>query len=108
MASLTAPQRRALEILRDNPGITPRGFSEKMWPDSEGHRRLGSCGPNGVTRGIGMWKAGGSYLGKLGKQGWVRYRGFHNGGGHELTKEGRRALAGTGAASLLPLGPGAL
>lgn len=73
---MTESQRRALEIVRDNPGIRPGDFAKKMWPDKK-------TGPQG----------GGRYLGKLAKQGWLGYK--DNWGvreGYFLLRAGKDAL----------------
>ena len=72
MAKLTEARKKALEIVRDNPGIAPREFAALMWPDSEGWKHSHGCGPNGSHRGGGMYKTGGSYLGKLYKYGLIK------------------------------------
>lgn len=92
MSNLTPARRRALEILRDYPGIRPLGFAEKMWPDSEGWSHLTSCGPKGVTRGGGMPQAAGSYLGKLRKDGLVRNNVSDFNNDYYLTEKGKQAL----------------
>ncbi|HEX5704922.1 MAG TPA: hypothetical protein VFX97_17120 [Pyrinomonadaceae bacterium] len=89
--TLTNSQRRALEIVRDHPGIAPREFAEFMWPDSDGHSNLTNCG-RGVTRGGGMNLAGGGYLGKLCRKGLV-YRSPQRGSfGYCVSSEGSKAL----------------
>jgi len=89
---MTPKQKMALEIIRDNPGIYPREFAKKMWPDSDGHDRHHNCGPKGVTRGGMMNMAGGGYIGRLVKAGLViRHYGKHQNGVY-LTKEGVEAL----------------
>lgn len=84
---ITDTTYRALCILRDNPGIRPREFSKKMWPDSLGHQNHTPAGPHGVTRGGGMWLAAGGYLGKLAHRGLTR--GYEN---HYLAAEGKAAI----------------
>ena len=66
-----ASYTRALEILRQHPGISARGFAEQMWPNAEGWHHVCKVG-RGATYGAGMWRAGGGYLGRLIKQGLVR------------------------------------
>jgi hypothetical protein len=94
MTKLTSARRKALEILRDHPGIRPRGFAEKMWPDSEGWSHSTKCGPHGVTRGGGMPQAAGSYLGKLRKDGLVRLDLSQFNNDYYLTEKGKHALGG--------------
>jgi hypothetical protein len=61
----------ALAIIKEHGPVTPRQFSQLMWPDAEGHEVPGSCG-HGVAVGIGMWKAAGSFLGKLNRMGLIK------------------------------------
>lgn len=94
---LSKAQRRALEILRDNPGIAPRAFAKKMWPDSEGHKHHTKCGNKGVSVGGGMNLAAGGFLGKLAKAGLVaaghEWRLYGMGPlGYFLTVAGKAAL----------------
>ncbi len=81
--TLTAPQRKALEILRDFPEIGADGFASKMWPQQPGRR---------FKRGMAM--AAGSYIGKLKKKGWARdsYRRSEYGTAYELTAAGQEKL----------------
>ena len=92
---LTDSQRRALEILRDNPGIRPREFGERMWPDSDCWQHRSKCGSRGVTVGGGMNLAAGGYLGKLYRLKLascsVRHPRYSR-DGWGLTQEGREAL----------------
>ena len=90
--TLTPARRKALEIIRDHPGIRPRGFAEKMWPDSEAWSHHTKCGPNGVTRGGGMPLAAGGFLGKLRHAGlvWNDLRNYNN--DYHLTEKGKEAL----------------
>lgn len=90
--SLTHSQRRALEIVQENPGIRPREFAKGMWPDSPGWKRSAKCGPNGAHRGGGMYTAGGAYLGKLEGLGLVCRDLSSRYGGRKITEAGRRAL----------------
>lgn len=90
--ALTASQRRALEIVRDNPGIAPREFAVKMWPDSMGHERHHKCGPHGSTKGGMMNMAGGGYLGKLAKAGLLLRSFERYGSVFHLSGEGRKKL----------------
>jgi len=62
---LTITQRKALQIIRDDPGVRPREFARAMWPDSPGWKRFVQCGPKGSHQGGGMYRAGGAYMGKL-------------------------------------------
>jgi len=98
---LSKARRRALEILRDNPGVTAGRFGHLMWPDAEGHKHHTKCGNKGVSVGGGMNLAAGGFLGKLIKAGLVvctsdshYYKGrvrFGLGEFH-LAAEGRKAL----------------
>ena len=63
---------RALTIIRDRPGISPRYFAEYMWPDSEGWRH-NFRGGGGTQRGKGMWLCAGGYLKKLAKKGLINW-----------------------------------
>ena len=81
----------ALEIIRDREPCNARSFSLLMWPDAEGHKTLGSCG-YGVTAGVGMWKAAGSFLGRLEARGFIRGRGDSE-TPYRLTANGEQALA---------------
>lgn len=91
---LTAPRRRALEILeRRVEGLTPAFFAAEMWPDSKCWKRSYKCGPKGASRGIAMATAAGGFLGKLGRLGLVQTKlvfGHHQ--MHVITSEGRKAL----------------
>lgn len=97
---LTAPQRRALDILDyatgddgRRSGLTPTDFAHLMWPGADGWRRVSKCGPYGSRRGGGMVLGGGGYLGKLVKRGLAR-RVFGCRGSYrfEITDLGRNAL----------------
>jgi hypothetical protein len=90
---MTPVQQRALEIIRDHPGITPRAFGRLLWSDAEAWQYCHKCGNNGSSTGGGMNLASGAYLGKLAKAGLV-YRDFGSYGQTKayLTKEGREAL----------------
>jgi hypothetical protein len=91
---LTPTKKRALEILRDYPGLTPRAFGHKLWPDHPGWQRHTKCGPKGTSHGGGMNLASGGFLGKLKKEGLVRveYARYHHAAEHYITEEGLRAL----------------
>lgn len=86
---MTPFQKKALETLRDHPGITAGKFAEKMWPDNLMHVRI-SNGGHGAQSGKAGWLCGGSYLGKLRKKGWCR--SGPRGRGYQLSHEGIRQL----------------
>jgi len=73
---LTEAQERALRIfyeVRQNNRygtLSARFFAEKMWPDSDGWKRVSNQG-NGATSGKGMWLSAGSYLSKLKRLGYL-------------------------------------
>lgn len=69
---LTDAQRRALEIVQSNPGISAAEFARKMWPESHGWNTRRKCGGYGVHKGGGMYVAAGQYLGKLHRAGLVK------------------------------------
>ena len=92
VVKLTPAQRRALEIVRDNPDIRPRIFANLMWPDSEGHRHHTKCGPRGSTRGGGMRLSAGGYLGKLSRAGLLVYTGHKYGSAYVISRAGEEAL----------------
>lgn len=83
----------ALQIVRDNPGIVPARFADKMWPTSEGWKRPAKCGPSGSHRGGGMYLAAGGFLGRLYRQGLVQRSYGKYGRPHfYLSQTGSRAL----------------
>ncbi len=99
--TLTNELRRALEIIRDNPGrLSPGTFAYKMWPDSEGWSKLTKISNrNGVRHGAMMPMLGGSYLQKL------RNKGLVVGRPPSITKLGLEALARTKPIRKGPLNP---
>lgn len=101
MMKLTAPQRRALEILREFGGLHARAFALHMWPDSKGWttrcRRRGS-NTNGAI-GAAMWMKGGTFLRRLERRGLVR----EVGGAFELTRSGKEHLDVTAAENVIDL-----
>ncbi len=74
--SITEKQRQALQILKENPGISAGDFAEKMWPENPMHREH-SNGGNGCQPGKAGWLCGGSYLGKLIKKGLAKKGPYH-------------------------------
>lgn len=70
---LTPFKKRALEIIRDDPGIDAGSFARKMWPESLMHRRVSNQG-NGACRGKASWLCGGSHVMKLVKMKLVEDR----------------------------------
>jgi len=88
---ITKAQRRALEIVRDRPGIAPREFAQAMWPNSKGHEHHHKCG-HGSSKGGMMNMAGGGYLGKLVRAGLLERSYARHGSVFYLTKEGQEEL----------------
>lgn len=84
---------KALEIVRDHPGIRPGNFADLMWPDSDAHLAQHGCGRNGngVQQGAGINKSAGGYLAKLCKHDYVKNT-FNNPHGYEITKKGLNAI----------------
>ncbi len=91
---LTPTRRRALEIIRDYPGLAPREFGHKLWPDHLGWNRHTKCGPSGTSHGGGMNLAAGAFLGKLKKEGlvYVRYTPHSYQSHHHISEKGLEAL----------------
>jgi hypothetical protein len=84
---------RALRIIADEPGIRPREFAKKMWPDSDGWKRHSRSGPKGAHRGGGMYLTGGAFLGRLNNDGLTYHTNtYQYDTGHALTTAGERAL----------------
>ena len=84
----------ALHLIQDNRIRMPREFARLMWPNSPYWDKVYNVG-NGATKGVGMWKAGGSLLSKLASAGlirrpWCDERDDH----YSLTDKGREYLAG--------------
>ena len=92
--ALTDPQRKALTIVRDNPGITAGFFATLMWPDSGGWEKRSKAGNYGTRSGAGMPRAGGSYLAVLRSKGWLERKTSWSGRQFEyrLTATGERLL----------------
>lgn len=90
--SLTDTERKALQIVRDHPGISASYFAELMWPDSHMHSKVSNQG-HGATRGKAAWLCGGSYLGKLRKKEWVT-PDYASGHGYRLSSAGAAILKG--------------
>lgn len=57
----------ALQILKDEPGLSASEFASKFWPDHVMHRAVSNQG-HGACVGKKAWVCGGRYLGKLVKQ----------------------------------------
>ena len=81
----------ALTIIRDNDIRSPREFAKKMWPDSDGWKRVHKVG-RGSHCGAAMALAGGGFLGKLRTQGLIL--GGYNYERIVLTDKGRERLPG--------------
>ena len=96
---MTTTTIRALEILQENWGISPKRFAQLMWPESPAWKHSINCGPNGATSGRGMWLAAGSYLQKLRMRGlvddWID--DYTCARRYEISHDGRAALAAKGA-----------
>lgn len=94
MQSITPKTRKALEILRDNPGLTANRFAAKYFTDPE-HEYLFTAVSNqgeGACSGKKAWLSAGSLLGRLRKQGLVAQ-------GH-LTNPPRWFITASGMAAL--------
>lgn len=100
---ISLAQARGLRILKDDKtlgqnqghvrGVWPRLFAEKMWPDSPSWERYGKCGPNGVTRGVGITQRAGSFLSSLEVVGLARCRYTStNQKMYSITSAGEQAL----------------
>jgi hypothetical protein len=97
---LTPARRRALQIVRDHPGVGPTPFASFMWPESKGHktRSRRHATPAGGAVGAGIKMTAGVFLGRLGRDGLITPR--HGDHGHTfwyLTEAGRKALDGMAA-----------
>lgn len=68
---LTPFRRKALEVIRDNPGITAGDLALQLWPDANMHHRVSNQG-HGACHGKAAWLCGGSYAKKLVYDGLVR------------------------------------
>ena len=71
MQSITPKTRKALEILRDHPGLTANRFAAKYYTDPE-HEYLFTAVSNqgeGACAGKKAWLSAGSLLGRLRKRG---------------------------------------
>lgn len=100
---------RALWVLKEHGAVDrdhalgSRHFAERMWPkDDERFRanwsRVSNIG-HGSTRGVGMWRAGGSFLARLAKTGYVFNRNASDSGSlpaYYLTAKGIRTLDRSG------------
>lgn len=84
---------RALLLIRDNQIRMPGQFARLMWPNSPYWDKVYNVG-HGATKGVGMWKAGGSLLGKLAQGGLIR-RPWYNDrdDSYALTDKGREFLS---------------
>lgn len=97
---LTPARRRALEIVRDHPGIGPTPFARLMWPDSKGHttRSHRHATPAGGALGAGIKMRAGVFLGRLTRDGLISARPLSHGrSDYYLSEAGRAALDGMGA-----------
>jgi hypothetical protein len=90
--TLTAPQRKALEILNDGEAYAPRDFARAMWPDSPAWTRR-SRGQRGTNRSGAMAGTmpmlGAKMLWHLYDLGYVTQR---DSGDWRITSKGREAL----------------
>jgi len=82
---------KALKIVKEGGGITPKFFAMKMWPDSPAWKRVYNTG-YGATSGKGLWLSAGSYLAKLRIAGLVEvsFDDYHF--EYWLSKKGREVL----------------
>lgn len=93
--SLTAPQRRMLEIVRDatdkHRTIMPRTAARRMWPDSPAWLRHTKAGPKGVALAGTMPMNAAVILWRLQAKGLVTVSGEY-GNLWSVTDEGRKEL----------------
>lgn len=84
---------KALRIIKEGRGITPKFFAMKMWPDSPAWERVYNTG-HGATTGKGLWLSAGSYLAKLRRAGLVEisFDDYHF--EYWLSIKGKEALEG--------------
>ena len=78
----------ALRIIHNHDIRRPKQFGLLFWPAHPGWQRLGRCGKNGVTKGVGMRLAAGAFLGRLQRQGFVTLVGDQ----YRLTERGIEIL----------------
>jgi len=91
--NLTKFQRKALIIIRDNPGITAGYFAELMWPKSKMHIKCSKQGNScQMIQGKAAWLCAGSHIGKLRKKGWVEIINVLVYNSYRLTKAGEETL----------------
>ena len=81
-------RRRALEIIKANPGIFPSTFSQLMWPPSQS-QGLGGLGRGSIRRAL-LRVAAGWYLAKLERNKLIRWSNL---GGYWLDASGWQVLA---------------
>jgi len=90
---MTPTRKRALRILREFPGLTPRAFGKLMWPDNPNWSAHTKCGPRGTSYGGGMNLAAGGFLGRLRMDGLVEvHHDRHGISSHRLSTRGCQAL----------------
>ena len=90
---MTDPQKWAMKVIRDYPGITPSGLGAKML------YRPGIVqvhGPNKNVNAQGCGRLGGTMIARLEKKGWVRTTNLTRGQWHTtkayLTPSGKETL----------------
>ena len=86
---MSTSQIKALNIIKDNPGLSARLFAKLMWPDSSMHTSVKNTG-NGATAGKAAWLCGGSYIAKLRKKGLVKVSYYFE--GPSLTVKGEQLI----------------
>lgn len=90
---LTAPQMRALTVLREHPeGINPGYFGALMYPNTTGHVNAAQ----GLAPYAARSQAAGSVLARLHRKGWtvVSDRGRYS--LHRISAAGQAALDAAG------------
>ena len=63
---------KALLIVKGNPCIRATQFAQKMWPDSNMHRKVSNQG-HGACKGKAAWLCAGSYLSRLRDMGLITH-----------------------------------
>lgn len=95
MQTLPPKTRKALEILRDHPGLSANRFATEYF-DAPQHNYLFTAVSNqgeGACAGKKAWLCAGSILGKLRKQGLVTPDPYSNPTTWRLTAAGADKLA---------------
>ncbi len=93
--NLTPKQRKALLILRDNPGLTANGFAALYFdtPETEYLHTAVSNQGEGACAGKKAWLCAGSLLHRLCKAGLVRMQPYSNPTRWFVSAAGEDALA---------------